>query len=322
VVPAHGHKVIDVRLVIDPAKLPVWTLNLIYADVDGPLLSGVEYDGYITLTAGGEKLSVPWHVLPRRAAATEAQWIDKRGSSLSVYLNNPGHELGQYELYSLMGTSPRLPASALPKPGDNFAAVDLRAVGVRFVGEDVCFSIGGCLDFAISTHGRRAHPAYPAGFEIDIDTNGDGVIDYFVFNGEDGGFATTGQTLIYVQKVTESEPTAYYYADADLNSANMVMTVPISALGLKAGDTIDFSAVAYDNYFSFMVSDEITGMRFTPGAARFNAAGLPFGDVPAKTGGRIEVSRAGVGASKSSESGLLFMYRRNARREADILPAN
>ena len=29
-------------------------------------------------------------------------------------------------------------------------------------------------------------------FEVDIDTNGDGVADYYVFNGENGGFAATG----------------------------------------------------------------------------------------------------------------------------------
>ena len=42
---------------------------------------------------------------------------------------------------------------------------------------DVVGVPGGILEFAINTNGRRAHPAYPAGFEVDIDTNGDGVVD-------------------------------------------------------------------------------------------------------------------------------------------------
>jgi len=86
-----------------------------------------------------------------------------------------------------MATSKKLPKSALPQPGDNFAAVDLRAVGVCYLAQDVCGVTGRCLEFAISTNGRRAHPAYPGGFEVDIDTNGDGNPDYFVYNEENAG---------------------------------------------------------------------------------------------------------------------------------------
>ena len=102
----------------------------------------------------------------------------------------------------------------------------------------------------------------------------------------------------------------------------MILTVPMSALGLSAGTTINFSAIAYDNYFTGLISDELTGMRFTPGAARFNAVGLPFGDVPSKTGGKIEITRANVPGASSTEAGLLIMHRRNTKREADILRAN
>ena len=320
-VPANGYKVLDVRLLIDPDKLPSWLLDGGLNGGNGAGLNSPEYDGYVTLTAGTEKLSVPWHVLPRRAAATESQWVNKKGSALSLYLNNPGHELGQYELFSLMATSPKLPSSALPKPGDNFAAVDLRAVGARFLGADVCGATGGCVEFAISTFGRRAHPAYPGGFEVDIDTNGDGVADFYVFNSESGGFNVTGQTLISVQNAATGVATAFFYADADLNSSNMIMTVPMTALGLVAGKTIAFDVFALDNYFSGLVSDMVTGMRFTPGSARFNAVGYPFGDVPSKTGGKIGVTRANVANTASTETGLLIMHRRN-KQEADILLAN
>ena len=318
-VPANGHEDLEVQLAIDPDKLPSWVMNGGSQGGNGAGLNGPEYDGYLTLTAGAEKLTVPWHVLPRRAAATEAQWLGRRGAVLSVALKNSGHETGQYELFSLMATSPKLPKSALPKPGDNFAAVDLRAVGVRYLAPEVCGVAGGCLEFAVNTYGRRAHPAYPGGFEIDIDTNGDGVPDYYVYNAENGGFNVTGQTLVYVQKATSSSSTAYFYADADLNSGNMIMTVPMSALGLQTGTTIGFTALALDNYFSGLVSDTLTGMRFTPGAARFNAVGLPFGEVPATSRGRIEVTRADVTSAASTETGLLFMHRRNAGLEADML---
>jgi minor extracellular serine protease Vpr len=289
---------------------------------NGAALNGPEYDGYLTLTAGSEKLTVPWHVLPRRAASTEAEWQDRRGGAMEVKLKNSGQEVGQYEVFSLMATSPRLPASALPNPGDNFAAVDLRAVGTRYLTAAVCGEVGGCLEFAISTFGRRAHPVYPAGFEVAIDTNADGKPDYFVTNREAGAFASSGQTLIFVQKAGATTASAFFYADADLNSGNMTMTVPMSALGLAVGTTINFSVDAGDNYFSGKVSDAITGMRFTPGAARFNVVGLPFGEVPARGNGEVVVTRGAALPAKSSEAGLLVMHRRNTEREADILRSN
>ncbi len=321
-VSARDAEDIEVSLTIDPEKLPTWLLNGGSQGGNGAALNGPEYDGYLTLTAGSEKLTVPWHVLPRRAASTEAEWQDRRGSALAVKLKNSGQEVGQYEVFSLMATSPRLPASAFPKPGDNFAAVDLRAVGTRYLAEEVCGAAGGCIEFAISTFGRRAHPAYPALFEVAIDTNGDGTPDYFVTNQEAGAFASTGQTLIYVQKAGSTTQSAFFYADADLNSGNMTMTVPMAALGLTPGTTINFSVAAADNYFTGNVTDSLTGMRFTPGAARFNVVGVPFGDVTARGTGEVVVTRSAAVPAKSSEAGLLVMHRRNADREADILRSN
>ena len=321
-VDAGDSEELEVSLTIDPEKLASWELNGGSRGGDGAGLNGPEYDGYITLTAGAEKLSVPWHVLPRRAALTEAEWLDRSGTAVSAKLKNSGREVGQYEVFSLMATSPRLPASALPKPGDNFAAIDLRAVGTRYLTEAVCGEVGGCLEFAISTFRRRAHPAYPAGFEVAIDTNGDGQADYFVFNQEAGAFGSSGQTLIYVQKAGASTQSAFFYADADLNSGNMTMTVPMSALGLAVGTTINFSVSVADNYFSGLVSDSIADMRFTPGAARFNVVGLPFGEVPARGTGVLVATRAAPAATSSSEAGLLILHRRNAELEADILRSN
>jgi subtilisin family serine protease len=321
-VPAHGYKDLNVRLIIDPQKLPHWTEFGPAITGNGAAFNRPEYDGYLTLTAGAEKISVPWHVLPRRAAATESQWVDKRGSTLALYLNNAGYEDGLYDLFSLLGTSPKLPASVLPGPGDNFSVTDLRAAGARFLSEDVCGEVGGCVEFAISTYARRSHPAYPAGFEVDIDTNGDGVPDYFVYTDELGGLGVSGQVAVYVQKVGSTTANPFFYADADLNSGNMIMTVPLAELGLTSGKTMNFDVLVYDNYFTGLYTDAITGLRFTPGEARFNAVGLPFNAVPARTGGKIGVTRASVPDSRSGETGVLLMHRRNAKQEAEILPLN
>ena len=84
------------------------------------------------------------------------------------------------------------------------------------------------LEFAISTFGRRAHPNYPAEFDLYIDNNNDGAPDYVVFNAENGGFSVTGQNLVFVANLTTGPATAVFFTDADLNSGNVIFTVPMN----------------------------------------------------------------------------------------------
>lgn len=312
-VPARGAKNVSVRLQIDPEKLASWTLNGGSQGGSGAGLDGPEYDGYITLTAGSEKLSVPWHVLPRRAAETTAEWVDRGNPRMAFRMRNRGSETGAYEMYSLLAVSPKLPASAFPEPGDNFTTHDIRAVGARYLSQDICGAAGGCMEFAVATYGRRAHPAYPGGISVNIDSNGDGVVDYFVYNAEVGGFNTSGQTGAYVQRAGSTTASVFFYADADLNSGNMSLIVPLGAIGGAAGTTLNFSVEAFDNYYSGLISDTVDGLRFTPAGARFNAVGVPFGSVPAKGTSRVLVQRASVDDSTTSELGLLIFNRSDAR---------
>jgi len=195
--------------------------------------------------------------------------------------------------------------------------IDLRSVGVRYLSADVAGE--DLIEFAFNTNGRRAHPAYPGGFEVDIDTNGDGEVDYFVYNSENGGFAVSGQTVVAVQSATTGVTSVYYFADADLNSGNIIMTVPMAALGIVPGTTITFDALAYDNYFSGLISDSIEGMVFTPGNERFGVVDLPFGEVASRTSSFLGVRTATLPDTVSTERGLLVMYRRNAGKEADAI---
>jgi hypothetical protein len=314
-VAAGGHEDLEVLLWIDPKKLPDWTLNGGPGGGDGAALNGPEYDGFITLTAGSERVSVPWHVLPRKAAQTLASLVGN-ASSQQVRLLNLGWNEGEYEVFSLVGESPRIPNSEFPVPGDNAAVIDLRAVGARYLAQDQCGSAGGCVEFAINSLRRRAHPVYPGGFEVDIDTNGDGVPDFYVFNTESGGFAVSGRTLIAIQNALTGATAAFYYADADLNSGNMIMTVPLGALGVAAGTPLRFDVLAYDNYFTGNVTDSISGMRFTPGNARFGVSGDPWGSTAAWRFTQLPVVRANVPDTGSTELGLLMMYRRDAGSEA------
>lgn len=307
---------LDVKLIIDPTRLPAWPLNGGPLGGRGDLLDGPEFDGYITLTAGTEKITVPWHVLPRKAADASSEVAQTRLGP-TVKLRNRGLDASEFDVFSLLGTSKALPRRDLPKPGDNFAAIDLRAVGARYLAPDICGE--DCVEFAISTFGRRPTPLYPAEFDVYIDVDLDGVPDFVVFNSELNGFGLTGQNVVNVVDLATGLGGAVAYADVDLNSGNVIMTVPMAELGVAPGQTIAISVDAVDNYFTGFVTDTIEGMRFTPGLARFGVVGDPFGAVPARSAGSLGVTTATIRNDKSSESGLLMMYRRNADVEADLL---
>ena len=325
-VPAGGTAAVPVRMVINPATLPVWTLNGGSQGGNGALLNGPEYDGYLTLTAGSEKLSLPWHVLPRKAAAiTGIRPTGARAANV-ITLKNVGAEFGDYDydVFSLIGSSAALPASAFPGAGDAYATIDVRSVGVRYLPPALCGA--HCLEFAISNYARQSHPNYPAGFEIYIDVDNDGSDDYVVYNQESGTFASSGQNRVYVASLAGGAGSSIFFTDADLNSGNLIFTVLLNdegapglpSLGAATSATLGISLYAYDNYFTDDYTDAVTGMKFTPAAPKYRVtSGLPFGAVP--KGPLLNVpftKNAAVTAAQSSETGLLFMYRRNAGAES------
>ena len=328
----HDREDLEVKLIIDPKKLPDWidrTSGLpINGSSSGASLNGPEYDGYITLTSGSEKLSIPWHVLPRKAAETSAELSPKGKPGPSLKLRNGGFGPGDYDVFSLTGVSRKIPRSQLPGPGDNFAVIDMRSVGVRFLPDSLTGVGADLLEFAINTNGRRATPNYPAEFDVFVDVNGDGVDDYVVFNAENGGFGATGQAVVFVQKLKpngspDGAAGAFFLADADFNSGNVIFTVPLNigtgSIALAPGATIGFSVFAFDNYFTGNLTDSIEGMRFTPGLPRFGVVGDPFGTVDARGNATLGVTTATLPDAQSSELGLLMMYRRNTGTEADAI---
>lgn len=316
-VPANGSASVDVSLVINPSKLPTWALNGGSNGGNGQLLNGPEYDGYVTLTAGAEVLSVPWHVLPRKASNTSAAYSASRGANLNLV--NSGAEAGNFDVFSLTGSSPALPASDFPNPGDNFATIDLRSVGVRYLTAGQCGVAGGCMQWAVNTYQRRSHPAYPGGIEVDVDSNGDGSIDYYVYQAENGGFGASGQSVVAVQNARTGTTSVFFFNIADLNSGNSIFTVPLSALGVSSpSTTLNFEVWAYDSYFTGAYTDAITGMKFTPASPRYalNDGNAISGALARGASGRLPFTVNGVGAGLSTEEGFLLMFGRNAGAES------
>lgn len=312
-----GDREFMVQLLIKGSKLPTWTLNGGSGGGDGAALNRPEYDGYITLTSGSEKLSLPWHVLPRKASATIASPLvkTKKGSTLSLL--NLGVETGDYEVFSLTGQSDRIRRADLPQPGDNFEIIDLQSVGVRHLPKAVFGA--DYLEFGITTFGKRVHPNYPAEFDVYIDNNNDGTPDYVVFNSELGGFSASGQNVVSVAKLPTGAATALFFTDADLDSGNAIFTVPMTAVGVVPGTTIGISVFAFDNYITGALTDSVENMRFTPGNARFGVTGDPFGTVAPRSFAQVPVTAATVPDTATTETGLLLLYRRNTLLESEVI---
>jgi hypothetical protein len=319
-VPPHGSQTFDVFMRIDPSKLPEWILNGGSAGGTGSLLQTAEFDGYIKLKDSRDDIHLAWQVLPHKSAEVHAldRSITIRGGGTgSLFLQNFSRaKAGDFDIFALTGTSPRIPRKDLPADGDDFTVTDIASVGVRLVE-------GAYLQFAVNTYGRRAHPAYPAEFDVRIDANNDGTADYRVFTTENGTAGSTGQTVVAVVKLNPDGTAAgsaqpFFFADADLDSANMIMTVPLAAVGLAPTTRFSFDVVAFDNYFTGKATDAVRGMVFTPATPKFTTSFVQ-GAVDPWSSRTIIVDDVPTGATASpSQSGLLLMYR-DARTEAETV---
>jgi subtilisin family serine protease len=321
VVPGNGSATFKVQLSVDPTKLPVWTLNGGSRGGDGFRLQGVEFDGYIDIADATDGAHLAWHILPHRSAAVTpaAHDVTLVGGTGTLGLSNAtGVVDGRLDVFSLLGVSGKIPRPFLPDAGENFAIVDLRAVGARLV------SIGGGafgVQFAINTFGTRAHPNYPAEFDVYIDNDRDGDPDFIVFNRENGTFASTGQNVTAVFNVATGATSIFFFTDADLDSGNAILTAPLANLGLTPGTQFDVSFYAFDNYFTGALTDAIEGKTLTLGTPRFFGSGVPAAGVPAGGGSTLTIDAIpGGDVASPSQTGLLLMLRDSkSEQEAAII---
>ena len=290
----------------------------------------MEYAGYLTLTSGPETVHIPWHILPHKAANVQpvSSSLALGGNPANLTLTNASGAVGgQVSAFSLTGTGVQFPASVLPAPGSDFAVINLQAVGLRLVclaGTSSCTSYGA--QFAITTFGQRSHPDVPAEFDVLIDVNNDGTPDLDVFNA-DIGLETTGtlsgQNGVFVADLaagTASGP--FFYTVADLDSANAIFTVPLSAmttlsgLSLTTSTPFTFEVLAFDNYYTGNLTDLIGPMQYeldmpkvypvpTDLTAAPNAA-TPITIFPNNAGNPFLTGP--YNGNSPSQTGLLLMY--------------
>ena len=312
-VPAGGVSSFDVQVTIDPAKLAEWPFTHSAGFTgDGTALNGPEFDGLIKAVAADETLHLGWTVLPERSADVSTPGSAKAGSQIT--LSNASKALdGAVQVFGLTGTSPKMPkpAPGAPgSPGSNQAVIDLQAAGVR---DDVATDL---IQFALAGWQRQTVPLYPAGYEIDLDTNRDGTFDFAVFQQEAVGGGSSGQSIVIVQNLATGAAQTFFFTDANFDSATQVLSAPLSALGLTNGSTFDFRVLAFDNYFTGITTDAILGQTWTVGSPKFALqGGAQALSVPAGRSLKVTVNR-NASAGETTSTGLLFLYDNAATKDA------
>jgi subtilisin family serine protease len=323
-VPANSSASFVLSLTVNAASLPAWTLNGGSNGGNGELLNTVEYAGQLTFVSGSDSVHLPWHILPHHAANVlpAVSAIALGGTPQMLPLSNTPSSLpGTVNLFSLTGTGTQFPASVLPAPGSDYAVINLQAVGVRLVCISACSTSPAYgVQFAINTFGQRSHPDVPAEFDVFIDVTGSGTPDFDVFNADIGlettRTASSGQNGVFV--VDEAAGTVsgpYFYTVADLDSANVILTVPLSALSsatsgrqVTTNAPFIFDVAAFDNYFTGNLTDLIAGMQYeldSPTVFPVPASLV----VPSGSTANVTVFPSSpYNGNSPSQTGLLLMY--------------
>lgn len=325
-VAANATTTFEISWTVNAADLPIWNYPSNQLGT-GSLLRNFEFDGYLLLGDVTDTVSLPWHILPHRAAGiltpTVTSAVVTTTAPIVTALNNPnGARSGRVDAFMLTDVNPR-DYTTLPGRGDNEAVIDLRYIGVRAV------SLGGGqfgVQFAINTWQPRTHPNYPAEFNIYIDSDRDGNEDYVIFNAEQTGFAATGVNLVFVGPLPNGPFQAFSFADADFNSGNIILTVPANTIGLSltnpsSWQPFDFYVLAFDNYFTDNLTDFSTEiMTVNPAFPRATASILPS-PVPAGGSSSLTINKLPYNDPESpSQLGVLLIYRdAEWGREADVI---
>ena len=311
-VPANGTATFLLSLRLDPSKAANWPFRNSGANLgNGPLLNGPEIDGYLTLSDGTDTLSLPWHILPHKASnvvpATMTLALGGADSGVLNLTNNGAATAATVDVYALGATSPKLDPGFMPRPGDNYAIIDLKSVGTQYCPS--CAGPGADLAlFAINTWGARSHPNYPAEFDVYIDTNNDGNDDFVLYTTELTGFAATGQNVVVLLNLNTGASVIRFFSTSDLSSANMIMPALLSDLGITSATKISYQVFAFDNYFTGALTDVSDRVTVTLGTPRF-FADEEFFSIPVGGAKALTVNRNAAGdAASPSQSGLLLMY--------------
>lgn len=350
-----------VTLTVNARNLRDWTLDAgqfgasgtnIYCndpnpDTGCPTLTMFEIDGFLKINGGsGNTMTMPWQVLPKKAANVSVTRVANRSVKLS---NTARYKPADTDVFALVDISPNncevvdssgncVNADYVPGilPGINQTAIDIHEVGLRgYVVSGLNAALGlpaapdgavndEVVDFGVTVYDKpyRASHNYPVEFDIYVDANRDGTFDYVVFNGDLTLNAADGRNAVFVADINKTDGTratrAYFFSFTDFNSQNWILPVPAAAIGVTSNQAFDFFVLAYDNYFTGDLWDcsPFNGgacgdavHTYQTGLPKYNAVTSSF-QIRTRGSYTLSFSRPSGGAAASpSQQGFLFMYR-------------
>ncbi len=273
---------VKVKLTVDGAKL---RKNLMSAGAGGNAigpLTANEYDGYVFFEGHHHKVSMPWHILPRKSAELVAKVpggklpaADPVSGTGSIPVQNKGVGDAQIFAYSLLGTGPDTPrgdrGEGQPNPTIKAAAVNTFLVPGADCGSTD--AVGFVWEFVFHMHERKASPVGTF-HEVDIDIDGDGQVDALVVNGDWDGVTelSDGRQLSYAYNLRDGTAFAGFYVEHATNSRNVILRACGADLGLTQADIgrpVRADFYAYNWYFGGDVESHLGPFRIAPYGEEF-----------------------------------------------------
>ena len=335
-VPAGGTASVTATLTIVAAGLKPY--GMVVQNAASPTqLTNAEITGFVKATeqgGAGEAVTAPLYAVARAASAVTPPSGDlpmtKFGmeDATTVTLANSSATTGNVEVFSLMGSD----ANETDIP-DQY---DIQYVGVRSGLADASDPASQYLQFSFKLYGRPAN-GLETMFNINVDANRDGTVDYVVRNNDIGYRATgtaNGQNGTYIYNpATNTLAGPYYYTYYYANGSNYILTIDAVDIGLTpTNQQFDFNVLATNwwvqefpdgsdqAYVDF--APDGAGVAYTYNAAqpRFSTDAADGGSLAVPGNGSVDVkvwanARGWLGgeqANRIGAQGLLLQYFDNA----------
>lgn len=358
--PAGDAQVVSLTVTINPGELRDWALDgqggPCTPAVDCPSPSLLEVEGALRIDGGARnQISVPVHILPRKVADLSVSGLIEN----QVLLRNGAAPIaGVVEPFALFAISPNkcdtrdgvcdsVDYSPGDQPGLNQSPIDLNVVGLRsyqIPGVNQSFQLplapaealaDEVVEFAVTVHDKpyRASPNVPARFEVYLDADSDGAVDYVVYNADQAGgsvlsTAPFGRSAVFVRDVDDRDGTRetrfYFFTRASYNTQVWVLPVPAAAVGLRSDRPFRFYVQALDAYFEGRVSagawDCVPGtigglpcgseqLTAQTGGLRFRPSSMSVSVPPERSLSLPFTEDAGGLVGSPSQLGLLLLFR-------------
>lgn len=312
-IPAGKERVIRVDMTINGAQLGGNFLNS-GGSYSGANLALNEYDGYLVFqpqkqNPAATAITMPWHVLPRKAARVEASKTTIADGGDVITLTNTGVGTAQNDAYSLLLSLPQQPAGG---PGQSFPNPSIRGFGVQtfLVPDGSCGPADGTVDyfmgFAFNLWERTAYSLFPGLVGVLLDTDGDGAPEYDVYNLARNflGFPGDWRTVTFAVDTSTGFGNAFFFTEHASNSANQVLLVCNTQIGNQPLFA-PMNALAYVDDVSFGSSSNAAPTTFAPLGERFFTDDLT--DLGPNQSGQMSVTDFGTVGTNPGELGLMLI---------------